>query len=47
MKQLLMWFENGKLKPRIGHVYPFAQARQALADILARQTVGKAVVQIG
>jgi NADPH2:quinone reductase len=47
MKQLLSWFESGKLEPQIGRVYPFTQAREALADILARRTIGKAVVQIG
>jgi NADPH:quinone reductase len=46
LKQLLVWFESGKLKPTIGRVYPFAQAREALADILARRAVGKAVVRV-
>jgi NADPH2:quinone reductase len=46
MKQLLAWFESGKLKPQIGRIYPFAQAREALADILARRTIGKAVVRV-
>ncbi len=46
MKQLLAWFESGRLKPQIGRVYPFAEARQALADILARRAIGKAVVRI-
>jgi len=47
MKQLLAWFEAGQLKPQIGKVYPFAEAREALADILARRTIGKAVVRVG
>jgi NADPH:quinone reductase len=46
LKQLLAWFESGQLKPQIGRVYPFAEAREALADILARRTIGKAVVQV-
>lgn len=46
LKQLIAWFEAGQLKPQIGRVYSFAQAREALSDILARRAVGKAVVQV-
>lgn len=46
LKQLLAWFEDGKLRPQIGRIYPFAQAREALADILARRTIGKAIVRV-
>lgn len=46
LKQLLAWFEAGKLKPQIGRVYPFAEARNALADILARRAIGKSVVKV-
>ncbi|MBI1211336.1 MAG: zinc-binding dehydrogenase [Alphaproteobacteria bacterium] len=46
LKQLIAWFEAGQLKPQIGRIYPFAQAREALADILARRAVGKAVVKV-
>jgi NADPH2:quinone reductase len=47
LRQLIAWFEAGELKPQIGRVYPFAQAREALADIIGRRTIGKAIVQIG
>jgi NADPH2:quinone reductase len=47
MKQLLAWFEEGKLKPVQGRVYPFDKARDALSDILERRAVGKIIVQIG
>lgn len=47
MKQLLVWFGDGALKPTIGRVYPFAEAREALADILERRAVGKSVVRVG
>jgi NADPH:quinone reductase len=47
MKQLLAWFAAGRLKPTIGRVYPFAEAREALADILERRAVGKSVVTVG
>ena len=46
LKQLLTWFESGRLKPTIGRIYPFAEAREALADILARRSIGKAVVRV-
>jgi NADPH2:quinone reductase len=46
VKQLIAWFEAGELKPQIGRIYPFAQAREALADILARRTIGKAIVRV-
>ena len=47
LKQLLAWFDEGRLKPTIGRVYPFAEAREALADILERRAVGKSVVRVG
>lgn len=47
LKQLLAWFAEGMLKPQIGRVYPFAEAREALADILERRAVGKSVVRVG
>lgn len=46
MKQLLTWFAAGKLKPTIGRIYSFAEAREALADILERRAVGKSVVRV-
>lgn len=47
MRQLIAWFEAGKLAPQIGCIYPFEKAREALADILARRTIGKTVVHVG
>ncbi len=47
MRQLLTWFAAGQLKPTIGRVYAFAEAREALADILERRAVGKSVVWVG
>ena len=46
LKQLLAWFASGQLKPQVGHVYSFDEARQALSDILNRRAVGKAVVRV-
>jgi NADPH:quinone reductase len=47
LKQLLAWFAEGRLKPTIGRIYAFADAREALADILERRAVGKSVVRVG
>lgn len=47
LKQLLAWFGAGTLKPTIGRVYAFADAREALGDILDRRAVGKCVVRVG
>jgi len=47
LKQLLTWFGEGRLKPTTGRVYAFAEAREALADILERRAVGKSVVRVG
>jgi NADPH2:quinone reductase len=46
LKQLLAWFASGALKPQVGRVYSFAEARQALSDIFNRRAVGKAVVRV-
>ncbi|MDZ4869000.1 MAG: NADPH:quinone oxidoreductase family protein [Alphaproteobacteria bacterium] len=46
LKQLLAWFASGQLKPQVGRVYAFSEARQALSDILNRRAVGKAVVRV-
>jgi NADPH2:quinone reductase len=42
MQQLLSLVRERQADAHIGHVYPFAQAREALAGILARRTIGKA-----
>jgi NADPH2:quinone reductase len=44
LRDLLGWFEAGKLKPRISARYPLARAADALNDILQRRVMGKAVL---
>ena len=44
LQEILGWIAQGALKPRISHQYPLAQAPQALADMAARQVIGKVVV---
>ena len=46
LRQLLAWFAEGKLRPSIGRVYAFEEAREALSDILERRAVGKSVVRV-
>jgi NADPH:quinone reductase-like Zn-dependent oxidoreductase len=38
--------EAGRLTPRAGRRYPFAEARQAFRDIIDRAAVGRSVVWI-
>ncbi len=41
------WYREGKLAPPAGPEYPFEQAREALAALEGRATVGKVVLRIG
>jgi NADPH2:quinone reductase len=43
-KQLLAWYEQGKLKPSISHRFPLERAAEALNAIVRREVVGKAVL---
>ncbi len=44
--QLFRWHDEGKLKPHISHRFPLARAADALAAIVNRQVVGKAILTI-
>jgi NADPH2:quinone reductase len=44
MKALAQLAAEGKLRPRISHRYPLAQAAEALRAVIDRQVVGKAVL---
>jgi len=46
LQELLTWFSEGKLKPRISATYPLESAAQALNDIMNRKVTGKAVLVI-
>ncbi|MGH9341296.1 MAG: quinone oxidoreductase family protein [Acidobacteriota bacterium] len=41
---VLTWISEGKLRLRIGHTYPLAQARQAHSDLEGRRTTGKVLL---
>jgi NADPH2:quinone reductase len=40
-RDIFEWIATGKLKLRIGHVYPLSEAAQAQRDLEARKTTGK------
>ncbi|GAA4271861.1 NADPH:quinone oxidoreductase family protein [Aquimarina gracilis] len=43
--QLMQWYGAGKLKPHIHKIYPLAEAKNALEDMIKRQVKGKAVIE--
>jgi len=44
MSDIFTWLAEGKLKIRIGHVFPMAEARKAHEDLEARRTTGKVLL---
>jgi NADPH2:quinone reductase len=46
-EELLRWHGAGRITPLVSEVRPLAQARDALARLLARQSSGKIVLSIG
>jgi NADPH2:quinone reductase len=44
MAQMFAWFEEGKLKPTVHKAYPLEGFREAMADVLGRQAIGRVVV---
>jgi NADPH2:quinone reductase len=44
MQDIFEWLATGKLKIRIGHVFPMADARRAHEDLEARRTTGKVLL---
>ena len=47
LQELLTWFAEGKLKPRISASYPLEQAAQALNAMMERKVMGKVVLVTG
>lgn len=47
MKQLLRWFEEGKLKPHVSDRFDLSQAAQALEMLKQRKSTGKVVLTTG
>jgi NADPH:quinone reductase len=44
IRELMQWYTEGKLKPRISATYPFERVAQALGDLAARRVKGKVVL---
>jgi len=44
--ELLRWWEAGRLKPRVGKVFPLAAARDAMEALVSRRYAGKIVLQV-
>jgi NADPH:quinone reductase len=44
--QLLAWWREGRLRPRIDRVYPLAEGGEAIARLASRSAIGKVVVQV-
>ncbi len=47
VQQLLNWWREDKIRPRIGRTWPLEEAGEAIAWLGERQAIGKAVVTIG
>jgi len=46
LRQLLTWYEQGRIKPHISHTLPYARAGEAYDLLRARKSTGKVVVTI-
>jgi NADPH2:quinone reductase len=44
--QLFRWHDEGKVEPAVGHVYPLAQAAEAMRAVYERRAVGKVVIEM-
>ena len=44
--QVFEWFEAGRLSPPIDQVFPLSQFREALARVLARESIGRVVLAV-
>ena len=46
VEQLLSWWAEGRIRPRIDRTYPLAEGGKAIARLAAREAIGKVVVVI-
>ncbi|MBV7410488.1 NADPH:quinone oxidoreductase family protein [Maritimibacter sp. DP1N21-5] len=47
MRQLIAWYDEGKLKPHVSHALPLEQAGEAYELLRSRKSTGKVVVTTG
>ncbi len=45
--QLLDWWAEGKIRPRIDRTYPLVEGGRAISRLAAREAIGKVVVTVG
>lgn len=45
-EQLFRWYDEGKVEPAVGHVYPLARAAEAMRAVYERRAVGKVVIEM-
>lgn len=46
VEQLMEWWAQGRIRPRIDHVYPLDQGGEAIARLASRSAIGKVVVRV-
>jgi NADPH2:quinone reductase len=46
VEQLLAWWREGRIRPRIDRIYPLAEAGDAIARLASRSVIGKVVVRM-
>ncbi len=46
VRELLHWWQNGQIKPRIDRVFPLADGGAAIARLANRSAIGKVVVRL-
>ena len=46
VEQLFVWWAEGRIRPRIDHVYAFEHGGQAIARLAERSVMGKVVVRV-
>ncbi|WP_062786628.1 NADPH:quinone oxidoreductase family protein [Novosphingobium capsulatum] len=46
VRELLHWWQNGQIKPRIDRVFPLAEGGAAIARLANRSAIGKVVVRL-
>lgn len=46
LRQLLAWYQDGKIKPHVSHQIPLAEANEALRLLRDREATGKVVVTV-
>ncbi len=44
--ELMGWYVEGAIRPHVSAIYPLADAKQALTDMLTRKSTGKIVIEI-